>query len=299
MERSFRSSKNQQLTGWDNNMRRIKSHTIEKLEYIKKYINAYLTATKRLPVKYYIDAFAGSGKCVLCDVACESDGGLRCIKCGKGKIVDGSTMIALNAKDRFRGYLFIELNNKNLDDLDGCIKKLDQESQKTVTLKRGDSNVILQDIYKHIPKQAGCLILLDPEGPELYWTTIKYLAKINKADLLILYPYDMALVRLTKEYGEKLNLFYGGEGWLEIYQDKNNFSSERKKKALLNFYVDNLKKLGFAYVAYKQIKRRLREGNPLYHLILASHHPAAKKIMDDIFNKELDGQTRLKLRSRF
>lgn len=276
-------------------MRRIKSHTIEKLEYIRKYIDAYLIATKRLPIKYYIDAFAGSGKCVLCDITCRSDGGLRCVKCGKGKLVNGSTMIALNAKNNFKEYIFIELNERNFNDLKECIKKLDQELQKKIIVKKGDSNIILKDIYKYIPTYAGCLILLDPEGPELYWETIKYLAKINRADLLILYPYDMALVRLTKEHRGKLNLFYGSEKWINIYQDKNNFSPERKKEVLLNFYIDNLKELSFKYVAYKQIKRRLRDGKSLYHLILASHHPAAKNIIDDIFDKELDGQKKFKL----
>lgn len=275
-------------------MRRIKSHTLEKLEYFRKYIEAYLVATKRLPIKYYIDAFAGSGKCVLCDEKCNSKGGLRCQKCGKGKLVDGSAMISLKTKNTFSGYLFIDLNKNYVKELEEFIKELDQILQKKILVKNSDSNAVLKNIYKYILKYAGCLIFLDPEGPELEWETIKYLSKINKADLLILYPYDIALVRLTSNYTEKLDKFYGTPDWIKIYKDKNNFNPEKRKMALLTSYIKNLEKLGFKYVVCKPIRRRLRGGKPLYHLILASHHPAAKKIMEDIFNKELDGQQRIK-----
>ena len=61
-------------------MRRIKSYTVEKLTYFSKYVKAYLKATKRLPEKYYIDAFAGTGKCILCDITqCKSEGGKKCL----------------------------------------------------------------------------------------------------------------------------------------------------------------------------------------------------------------------------
>ena len=58
-------------------MRRVKNHTAEKLKYFKKYIEGYLVATKRLPEKYYIDAFAGTGKCILCNEKCKSRGGVK------------------------------------------------------------------------------------------------------------------------------------------------------------------------------------------------------------------------------
>ena len=275
-------------------MRRIKSHTIEKLAYFKKYIEAYLVATKRLSIKYYIDAFAGSGKCILCDEKCKLKGNLKCQKCGKGRLIDGSAMISLKTKNTFSGYLFIDLNKNYIKELEEFIKELDQVLQKKILVKNSDSNVVLKNIYKYIPKYAGCLIFLDPEGPDFEWETIKYLAKINKADILILYPYVMAIVRLTKNYKAKLDRFYGDKNWIKIYEDKKYYNPNKRKQALLDFYIKNLKELGFEYAVYKQIRKKLRSGKPLYHLILASHHPAAQKIMEDIFNKELDGQQRIK-----
>lgn len=276
-------------------MRRVKNHTLEKLEYFKKYINAYLMATKRLPLKYYIDAFAGTGKCIFCGEKCNSKGGNRCIKCGKGKIIDGSSLISLKTKDQFSGYIFIELDCGNIKKLEKFVAdEMGAEASKKVKIKKADSNELLKQIYKFIPSHAGCLILLDPEGPELFWETIEYLSKIKKVELLILYPYDMSLVRLTKDYGNKLDKFYGTPKWSEIYKDKNNINANSTRTKLLEFYIDNLKKLGFDYVVYKHIRRRLRDGKPLYHFILATHHPAGEKIMRTIFDKELDGQTKMK-----
>lgn len=276
-------------------MRRVKNHTVEKLEYFRKYIEAYLVATKRLPVKFYIDAFAGTGKCVLCGEKCTSKGGVRCVKCGKGKIIDGSSLISLKIKNQFSGYIFIELDDRNIKKLEKFVAdEIDIEISKKVKIKKADSNILLKQIYKLVPSHTGCLILLDPEGPELFWETIEYLSRIRKAELLILYPYDMSLVRLTKDYGDKLDKFYGTPKWSEIYKDQNNTSANSTKIKLLEFYIDNLKKLGFNYVVYKQIRKRLREGKPLYHFILATHHPAGEKIMKSIFNKELDGQIKMK-----
>ena len=274
-------------------MRRIKNHTAEKLTYIKKYINAYLKATKSLPSKYYVDGFSGTGKCIICNKKCKSVGGLKCCNCGKGSITDGSSLIALHAAGDFTKYLFVEINDKNIKELEQTIsREIDSDKIKKIIFKNEDANLFLQNLYKYIPDNAGCLVLLDPEGSELSWETIKSLSKIKKIDLLILYAYDMALVRLTKNYTDKLDKFYGTSEWQKIFND-NQIALERKNK-LLNFYKGRLMGLGFKYVEWRQIRRRLREGKSLYHLILATRHPVAAKIMADIFNKELDGQQKIK-----
>ncbi len=275
-------------------MRRIKSHTMQKLEYIQKYISAYTVATKKLPFKYYIDAFAGSGLCILCDEKCKSRGKNKCSKCSRGKIVSGSAIIACNILNRFQRYIFIDLDKNCIKELKNAIKSFDEPLQNIIRIEQGDANVILKDFYKNASRFNGYLVLLDPEGPELKWKTIEALAKIPKIDLLILYPYDMAIVRLTKEYIELLDEFYGDKAWIDIYRDKNNCTAEKRKTALLNFYISNLNKLGLGQVVYKQIRKNIRDGHPLYHLILASRNSVAKNIMNDIFGKELDGQEKLK-----
>ncbi len=278
-------------------MRRIKSHTLEKLKYFEKYIEAYLFATKRLSKKYYIDAFAGTGKCIFCEEDyCNSKGGSRCEKCGSGNYIDGSGLIALKAKNRFSGYLLIEENKSNFISLKKSIEReMPYDFFKGIILKNDDCNKVLLNLNKHIDfdKYTGFFVFLDPESSELSWDTIKCLSKIEKIDLMILYPYNMSLVRLIRDYSRRLDNFYGTNEWEKIY--KNRISPNDAKIKLLNFYRDNLKKLDFKYVEYRQIKRSLRSGKPLYHLMLATRNDTAKKIMIDIFDKELDGQQKIKL----
>jgi len=274
-------------------MKRIKNHTLQKLAYFGKYIRAYLVATKRLPAKYYIDAFAGTGKNILCNESCESKGGRRCIDCGKGKEVDGSALIALKIKDVFDKYILIELKKTNSNCLKAVIEsEIDRDRIENVDFIEGDCNKILSQIHKGISENTGCLFFLDPQGSELFWSTIESLSKIKKADLFILYPYDMSLVRLTTNCKNKLDRFYGTSKWLDIY--KGEVDANNRQKKLLNFYINNLKDLGFR-ISYRQINIRLREGKRLYHLIVATRHPVGEKIMKYIFNKELDGQQKMKL----
>jgi len=276
-------------------MRRIKSQTLEKLGYFKKYVEAYPIATKRLAHIYYVDAFAGTGKCIFCDERCKSRGGSACEKCS-GEKVDGSALIALKTSKKFSKYIFVELNKGNVNLLRKYInKEIDPELIKKVNIENTDSNTLLQDIYKYIPRYAGCLIFLDPAGPELQWGTIRRLSKIKKVDLIILYPYEMSLARLTTEYKEKLDVFYGSRDWRDT---SKKYGAAEKRRKLLDFYISNLKKLGFEFIVYNKIRRRLRGGRPLYDLILATHNIAGKNIMDDIFNKELDGQGTLNFRAK-
>lgn len=274
-------------------MRRVKAHSLQKLQYFKKYVNAYLLATKRMPEKYFIDAFAGTGKCVLCGEKCKSKGGSRCIKCARGETIDGSALIVAKTKNEFTGYIFIEIGKKKI----GILKKfigdeVEKGREEKIILAERDANALSEIIYRHIPEYAGCLVFLDPEGPELFWETVVNMSKIKKVEILLLYPYDMSLVRLTKGYKGMLDKFYGSKKWVELYESGRD-ASERKKK-LFDFYLDNIKQLGFEYVVYRQIRTKIREGKALYHLILASHHPLGEKIMGQIFDKELDGQMKMK-----
>lgn len=281
-------------------MRRIKNHTVEKLGYISKYFKAYLDATNKLPNKVFIDAFAGTGKCVLCnEKSCDSSGGEKCDKCGKGKLHDGSSVIALKTAKSFNEYILIEINDRNIKKLEKTLREeISEERLKKVFFKKGDSNVLLCEIAKSATPYCGYLIFLDPEGSELKWSTLICLSHIAKADILILYAYDMALVRLTTDYKDKLDKFYGSADWQKIYGDKILRSDEKATK-LLNFYTDNLKKIGFKYVVAKPISTRLRGGKRLYHLVLATKHWAGEKIMKNIFDKELDGQLKMPLFKKF
>lgn len=257
-------------------MRLIKEHSLQKLEYLRKYIDGYLSATKRLRVKYYIDAFSGTGKCILYNTKQQ---------------VDGSALIALKATGIFNKYILIEKDKTNFKILKECIKnEILEDRLKLIEFYNKDCNEFLKEYNYNPSPYVGYFILLDPAGPELQWETINLLSKLKKIDLLILYPYDMALVRLVNKYPQKLDKFYGTNKWFDIYKKRRDAADARRK--LLKFYIRNLEALGFEseLIDCRPVRRKLREGKLLYYLIFATHSPVAKKIISDIFNKELNGQ---------
>jgi len=275
-------------------MRRIKKHSEQKLAYFQKYINAYVKVTQVLPKIIYIDAFAGTGKCKTCQIKCKTKGGKKCEICKEGKIVDGSALLSLKTDRPFNEYIFIELDEKNFTKLRQNVDAatdIDINRKNKIKYIGGDANKELLKIAKNTDQYTGNFIFLDPEGSELTWATITALSKIRKIDLLILYPYDMALVRLIKDYPQKLDRFFGTKEWKGIYDSSG--TTQKKKDNLLLFYKENLGKLGFLFPEAKQIKQKLYSGHPLYHLIFASRNPTAIKIMSQIFNKELDNQTKM------
>ncbi|OGZ32254.1 MAG: hypothetical protein A2V69_02850 [Candidatus Portnoybacteria bacterium RBG_13_40_8] len=261
-------------------MRLIKEHSLQKLEYLKKYIKGYLTATKRLQAKYYIDAFAGTGKCLLHNTKQQ---------------VDGSSLIALKTEGFFNKYILIEKNENNFKILKECIKnEILEDKLSLIEFYNENCNEFLKKYNYNPSPYVGYFVLLDPAGPELEWETINVLSKLKKIDLLILYPYDMSLVRLVTKYPWKLDKFYGGNEWLDIYKKRRNAANARNN--LLKFYIHNLEGLGFEskFIDCRPIRRKLREGKLLYYLIFVTHNPVAKKIISYIFDKELDGQETLK-----
>lgn len=270
-------------------MRRIKPHTFEKLQYIQKYISAYLIATKSIKTKYYIDGFSGTGKCVLCTENCKSRGS-KC-NCGKGKEIDGSVLIAVRQPDKFSRYFLCELGPKNCRELSECLKKESPSNSDLVEVINGDCNVEIPRILGGLNRYSSCLTLLDPEGPELDWNTIVELSKFKHMDIMILFPYDMSLSRLVKDYKEMNNKFFGSDKWQDAHASAPTIKSRRIK--MLNHFMDNLKDLGFTQMSSKLIKSKYRDGLPLYHFLLVSHYPIAAKIMDDIFSKSLDSQQKL------
>ena len=70
--------------------------TVEKLNILSNYLNAYSTALKNQPFQLiYIDAFAGTGKIQIGDSETYEE-------------IDGSAKLALQSKGEFAEYIFIE-----------------------------------------------------------------------------------------------------------------------------------------------------------------------------------------------
>lgn len=255
----------------------IRKWTALKLEYLDNYLQAYVRATKSAKETYYVDAFAGCGECVITE---------------NGYPVQGSPWRALNAVPQFSQYHFVEENAMLATHLR---KSIANEGFTNATVYTGDCNqVILREILPRIPGDVPCFVFLDPFGLQLHWVTIRALAAHRqgwKVELLILYPYDMAIARqfslINKRpsISTKLTSFYGDECWKhQLFESMDaKESTEQRRERFVRLYTGNIRSLGYRFVeVYGPL---YSNRGPLYHVVFASDHYVGSKIMSDVWSR--------------
>ena len=189
--------------------------TIEKLDILKKYLDAYTTALKNQSFKLmYIDAFAGTGQVTL-----PNDDG------------DATSFLSGSAKRA------IEIENKPFDklifvekDLDRC-SKLEclraHHPEKDIRIENSEANAFLSNLHEDWNQCRGVLFL-DPFSTEVEWSTIKTIAGFNALDTWILFP-TSAIARMLPRskkpddigvgWVNRLTKVFGDESWRNLYQE--------------------------------------------------------------------------------
>ncbi|MCJ7666805.1 MAG: three-Cys-motif partner protein TcmP [Anaerolineae bacterium] len=255
-------------------------------EYLggEEYKGGFAYATKAARATFYIDAFAGPGKCRVR---------------GTDNIVDGSPLIALRVKPAFTEYFFLEHDEMAIKALKQWISKEVPDMWSRVNIVPGDCNDTVEQVLTRIPEWAPCLAFLDPEGPELHWETVAKIAtsrkssRYRKIELLILFPYDMAIVRLMPRDPSKLihatiidRVMPDPKAWRRIYATRvsGEMDAKQVRRAIAESYRDGLLKLGYKHIPAPRLVEDLK-GGPLYFLFFASDHVAGRRIIDYVFNK--------------
>lgn len=257
--------------------RHIHIWTALKLEYLDNYLQAYIHATKRSRETHYIDAFAGCGECMIIETGYE---------------VKGSPLRALYIKPSFTKYHFVEKKPMLSNHLR---KVLFDKGFNNAYVYSGDCNqVIPTKVLSNVPQDVPSFAFLDPTGIQLNWQTIERLAshrKRWKMELLLLYPYDMAIARLfrlalsNRALYDAMTRFYGDESWKiqidESFQKRE--TSDQRRERFVRLYTNKLQALGYRYV---DTYGPLYSGHkPLYHVIFASDHPVGARIMKSVWSK--------------
>jgi len=244
----------------------------KKYPLLKKYFNAYtIVVSCHFQQFFYVDGFAGSGKC---------------IDKNSGQEVDGSPLISLKLRYPFTDYIFVEHNKKRKLILEKIVKKhsdikakchkdnkRDTERNVNIEVINADINTHIDKILSKIPSNTPCFIFLDPEGLELGWSTVEKCSKKEKVELLINFSISGVLRNLQNPYAEEtLKNFFG----------KENIKEKMTSKIPI-VYLDlysNLLKQYFRWVIKKPVKTS--SGHLLYYLIFATNNKTGYKIMKDV-----------------
>ena len=234
------------------------SWTEKKLEFLEKYLPAFVKATKKAFSRYYVDGFAGPGYNQKED----------------GTLIKGSPLLAV--EHEFTGFFFVEKKCKNYNLL---IKNLEEAGAPMGAIQCycGDFNEYVDEILKRIHPKSPTVFFLDPFGLELKWTTVEKIAQREKADVFILISSSGAN-RVKNEHPEVLDRFFGDDSWRSIRPNPG----ESWFKAFTEAYRDRMRSLGLQGTELVIVARN-KKNAPLHALAFHSKHPVALNIANGVF----------------
>lgn len=276
-------------------MRASGSWASEKLDYLERYVNVFVTSMHSKPWRgiHYIDLFAGPGKC----------------SSKTGEVYLGSPVIALRAAPPFTRCFFADLDESNITALKQRCSA--SSGPSNIQYYTGDSNIAVNEIAKRIwtidrtfiagQWSSLNLAFLDPAGLDLHWDTVATLARLNRMDMIIHYPL-MGLARYMPKASKttdsnKVDRFFGNQEWRAIYK---KWQGHRKLHSqLIDHYKERLYGLGYQEVlrgdetGYEPLMRNLKRRAPLYRLLFASKHPLGHDFWHKVTQRNVYGQGRL------
>jgi three-Cys-motif partner protein len=256
--------------------------TLEKLEIVWRYLLAFANACQRAPAFHFVDGFSSLGVNLI-----------------GSKRVSGSPLLALEAEPVFSSCLLMDLDEETVDVLRQRTAKYGDRAK----VRQGDCNV---DLVPAMGEVLGAwdpgLVLLDPEGTELAWSTVEAVARFKtkktKLEQLILLATHTGFLRMLAKDGtvqdwaaEKMTHMYGNEKWRDIHQARalGRISTDTATGDYVRLYGNGLRELGYTYVLDREIRDRGFDGRLRYFLIFASEHDLGFKIMNHIFNTVTSG----------
>ena len=259
--------------------------TRQKLEILKRYLDAYTTALKKQPFRLlYIDAFAGAGWTGIGDA-----------------IVDGSAELAATIRNKpFDKLIFVEKNAARCRNLERLRAK---HPERNIELANTDANAFLANFRIDRRRWRGVLFL-DPFSTEVEWSTIEKIAGFEALDTWILFP-TMAIARMLPiskkpddidpKWAVKLTKVYGDQSWRELYRlqtmlfERDAVERSSGTEGLLAIYKRKLKSLfGNRFMSKSRTLRNARN-SPLFELVFCVGNPAgielAKRIAGHILKR--------------
>jgi three-Cys-motif partner protein len=232
--------------------------TKEKLYYLDRYLDIVSVGMKKnwAGRLYYVDLFAGPGKCRIR---------------GSNEEFDGSPMIAL--KFNFAKYFFVESDAECYAALKARVEA--RAPEKDVEILLGDCNDVIDKIK--VPPTGLGLAFIDPTGVSpLAFVTIRKLAQDRKIDLIINFHEGMGirmnLGQYTRSAASALDRFMGSSRWKERYKQSLE-SFDQVCSEIAKEYLGNLRSLEYLAFDSDRIPVRSDQNTLLYYLLFASKHP--------------------------
>ncbi len=280
----------------------------EKLDVLGRYLSAYTTILRKYGFQdyYYVDAFAGEGRSALrSEKEADNEPLLSQIAAFRREdpaeieFIDGSPLVALGVRHSFKKYIFIEKNPKRLDKLRAIAAN--SPLRERIEIVAGDANDALKDrlLSSRInwTRNRG-VVLLDPFGLQVPWSTIEMLARTAALEVIVNFPVGMAIQRLlpkssqfSAQQRKRLTEYFGAPDWeaLLYAESSDLFGGTVRTKVsdsgnrLAKWYRDRLRQ-AFGHATMPRLITN-RQGGHLYYLLHAGPNETGVKIASDVLMK--------------
>ncbi len=233
----------------------------DKLYYLGRYLKIFSVGMRnKWPGRlYYVDLFAGPGRCRIRETQ---------------KEIDGSPLVALLGFN-FAKYFFFEADRACFEALDARAKKQAPQKYKDVKMVSGDCNETIEQA--DLPTTGLGLAFIDPTGiSQISFDTVRTLTTGRQIDLIINFPEGMGIRMNLHQYTQPdesaLTRFMGSARWRERYE-QSLASFDQVCAEIASEYLDNLRSLGYLAVDSDWIPVRTDKNRLLYYLLFASKNP--------------------------
>lgn len=268
--------------------------TAKKVAVVGDYLDNFQIALKNTNFKtIYVDALAGDGTwretSSDLDLPWDSEAGALD---GVSKIREGIAQRALGTAPAFDRYLFNDLDLRKSNKLREIARSRGINPKKIET-SNTDANTFVEKIIRSIDRRHNRgVVLLDPWGMQVHWSTIETIAQVQCLELWYLFP-TQAVLRMLPHSGPKsewrntLTNCLGTSDWeREFYRSifpPNDLFGPREEELLRDatfdsvegFVVRRLESV-FAGTVLTQPLRLGPSGNAFFSLCFASGNPDPK-----------------------
>ncbi len=261
----------------------VSEHVKEKEFAIDRIIAIFNNGMQRKwSRRYYIDLFAGPGKCF--------------IK-GSREEVEGSPVLAAKSKVKFTDYFFVDIDSDCLEALKTRIDGIGLRDQSDFNYYPGDTDAVIDELVADLPdgQTSLGLAVIDPWGWDFSFETMANLAAGRRLDLVINFP----IVNIKRNWQRELpqlDKFMNGSSYRSSfeYAMTNKDPSVTATRVLLDSYQKELKGIDYKYVN-DLVGVKNSRGIPLYYLIFASKHERGADFWEKVTSIQESGQIRMGL----
>ena len=252
-----------------------------KLDLLRQYLNAFTTACKSQDEIIYLDLFGGQPE-------------------NRDRLtddnLDGSARIALATESPpFTRLRFFEIE-PYASRLRAALEA--DHPGRDLLVVAGDCNQTIGGVLQELAPYnwAPTFAFVDPNGPDVHWSSLQALARFKKADLTkpelwILLAAGMFIRnppvngRVRPQHASKLTKMYGTEQWEAIYQARVGGTllpadAREEYVNLMRWRLEHV--LGYRWTHPLEIFNE--RGHSIYHMIFATDHDAGNRIMTNLYN---------------